>query len=219
MSTLPSASIHVSVSIPEAIDAEPETCRFVVMIESEKASGPTLARLFQLLSTTNCGIRMVDKYDRTQQEFVSDYTLIASRMYSGITPYCRIFCSASQHASVAQRMHTRCTTRARLRAVTDHISASTCISWRAVSQASALPTAGAGAVIGKRDLNGVCGRTQKAGARTLSEKSWFVGPRFQPGPRRSAESLRGPGAARRRRLAPPGAPPCRFPAPGRPPAG
>ncbi len=219
MPTLPSTSIRGSASIPEALDAEPETCRFVVMIESEKAFGPTLAKLFQLLSATNRGIRMVDKYDRTQQEFVSNYTLIVSRMYSGITPYCRVFCSASQHASVAQYMHTRCTTRACLRAVTDYISASTCISWLAVSRASALPAAGAGAVTRKRDLNGLCGRTQKASARTLSEKSWFVGLRFRPGPRRSAESLRGPGAVRRPRLASPGAPPCRFPTPGRPPAG
>lgn len=174
---------------------------------------------FNCISTMNRGTRRVDKYDITQQEFVSDYTLIASRMYSGITSYCRVFCSASQHASVAQRMHTRCTTRAHFRAVTGHISAPTCISWPAVSRASALSTAGAGAVTQKRDLNGACGRTQKTRARTLSEKSWFVGPRFRPGPRRSAGSLRGPGAARRRRLAPPGAPPCRLPAPERPPAG
>lgn len=174
---------------------------------------------FNCISTMNRGTRRVDKYDITQQEFVSDYTLIVSRMYSGITPYCRVFCSASQHASVAQHMHTRCTTHAHLRAVTGHISAPTCISWPAVSRASALSTAGAGAVTQKRDLNGACGRTQKTRARTLSEKSWFVGPRFRPGPRRSAGSLRGPGAARRRRLAPPGAPPCRLPAPERPPAG
>lgn len=230
MSTLPSTSIRGSASILEALDAEPETCRFVAMLDSEKASGPTIARLFRLLpatfqlyfnyiSTMNRGTRRVDKYDRTQQEFVSDYTLIVSRMYSGITPYCRVFCSASQHASVAQHMHARCTTRAHLRAVTGHISAPTCISWPAVSRASALSTAGAGAVTQKRDLNGACGRTQKTRARTLSEKSWFVGPRFRPGPRRSAGSLRGPGAARRRRLAPPGAPPCRLPAPERPPAG